>query len=243
MTSTLVTITLRALLNRRRTLLLALFGLLIVAAAVLYRLGADADAADSLTVTQRLLANFGIGVLLPVVAVIVGTAALGSELDDGTIVYLLAKPVARWRIVLVKVGVAWVLTSLLVAPAIYIAGIIGHGDAQLAGAFAIAAIAGALEYVALFVALSLITSRALIVGLAYVVIWEGVVAGLFAATRIVSVRQHILAVAEALGGDAASGVAELEPGLALASMAIVTLLAIVLAIRRLEVVELRGETA
>ena len=243
MTSTLVTITLRALLNRRRTLLLALFGLLIVAAAVLYRLGADADAADSLSVTQRLLANFGIGVLLPVVAVIVGTAALGSELDDGTIVYLLAKPVARWRIVLVKVGVAWVLTSLLVAPAIYIAGIIGHGDAQLAGAFAIAAIAGALEHVALFVALSLITSRALIVGLAYVVIWEGVVAGLFAATRIVSVRQHILAVAEALGGDAAAGVAELEPGLALASMAIVTFLAVVLAIRRLEVVELRGETA
>jgi ABC-2 type transport system permease protein len=244
MTSTLITITLRALLNRRRTLLLALLGLLIVGAAVLYRLGADpAAAADSLTFTQRLLANFGIGVLLPIIAVIVGTAALGSELDDGTIVYLLAKPVARWRIVLVKVGVAWVLTSLLVAPAMYVAGIIGHGDGRLAGAFAIGAIAGALEYTAVFVALSLLTSRALIVGLAYVVIWEGVVAGLFAATQMVSVRQHILAIVEALGGDGAEGIAELELGIALVLMTVVTLLAVALAIRRLETVELRGETA
>ena len=242
MTSTLVTLTLRALLNRRRTLLLALLGLLLVGAAALLRLG-DPTADESLTVTRRLLANFGIGVLLPLVAVIVGTAALGSELDDGTIVYLLAKPVARWRIVLVKVAVAWILTSLLVAPAIYISGIIGHGDAQLAGAFTLAAIAGALEYTAIFVALSLVTSRALIVGLAYVVIWEGVVAGLFAATRTVSVRQHVLAIAEALGGDAAAGVAEIELGLALAVMGIVTVLAVGLAVRRLERVELRGETA
>jgi ABC-2 type transport system permease protein len=242
MTSTLVTLTFRALLNRRRTLLLALLGLLLVAATALFRLG-DPSAEESLTVTQRLLANFGIGVLLPLVAVIVGTTTLGSELDDGTIVYLLAKPVARWRIVAVKMAVAWILTSLLVAPAIYISGIIGHGDAQLAGAFTIAAIAGALEYTALFVALSLITSRALIIGLAYVVIWEGVVAGLFAATRTASVRQHVLAIAQALGGDAAAGVAELELGVALAVMAVVTVLAVVLSIRRLETVELRGETA
>ena len=243
MTSTLVAITLRALLNRRRTLLLALLGLLLVGAAVLYRLGGDQAAADSLTFTQRLLGNFGIGVVLPVVAVIVGTAALGSELDDGTIVYLLAKPVARWRIVLVKVGVAWVVTSLLVAPAMYIAGMIAQDDAQLAGAFTIGAIAGGLEYTAIFVALSLITSRALIVGLAYVVIWEGVVAGLFAATRTVSVRQHVLAIVEGLGGDGAAGISDLEPVLAAVLMAVITVLAVALAIRRLETVELRGETA
>ena len=242
MISTLVTITLRALLNRRRTLLLALLGLLLIGVAALYGLG-EPSADESLRFTQRLLGNFGIGVLLPLVAVIVGTAALGSEIDDGTIVYLLSKPVARWRIVLVKVAVAWILTSLLVAPAIYVAGIIGSGDAQLAGAFAVAAVAGALEYTAIFVALSLVTSRALIVGLAYVVIWEGVVAGLFAATRTVSVRQHVLAIAEGLGGDGASGIADLELGLAVAIMAVVTILAIALAVRRLATVELRGETA
>ncbi len=241
MTAALVSITLRAMLNRRRTLLLALLGALLVVVAVIYRLG-NPTAAESVDVTRRLLANFGIGVLLPLVAVIVGTSALGSELDDGTIVYLLAKPVARWRIALVKLGVAWLVTCVLVAPAMVIAGVIGQEDPQLAIGYAVASILGALEYTAIFMALSLVTSRALIIGLAYVVVWEGVVAGLFSGTRAVSVRQHALAVAESFGG-AGAGDAELAFGFAVAAGAAVTMGAIVLAIRRLETVELRGETS
>ncbi len=242
MTAALVSITLRALLNRRRTLLLALLGALLVAVTILYRLGEPA-AGESLEVTQRLLADFGIGVLLPLVAVIVGTSALGSELEDGTIVYLLARPVPRWRIAIVKWLVAWLVTSLLVAPAIAIAGLIGHGDGQLAVGYAAASVLGALEYCAVFVALSIITSRALIVGLAYVVVWEGFVASLFAGTRQISVRQHALAVAEALGGSGAAGTAELELANALILGAVVTILAALVAVRRLGDVELRGETA
>jgi ABC-2 type transport system permease protein len=243
MTSALVSLTLRALLNRRRTLLLALLGVLLVLIAVIVRLANPSETEQTLTdVTRRLLANFGIGVLLPLVAVIVGTAALGSELDDGTIVYLLAKPVARWRIVLVKLLVAWLVTTLLVAPAIVVAGVIGSGDVQLGIGHALAAIVGGLEYTAIFVALSLVTSRALIIGLAYVVVWEGVVAGLFAGTRAFSVRQHALAVAEALGGPGAADTAELALLFALVVAAVVTALAMALAVRRLEVVELRGET-
>lgn len=241
MISALISITLRALLNRRRTLLLALLGALLVLVAAVYRLGepASAEAAD---VTRGLLGDFGIGVLLPLVAVIVGTAALGSELDDGTIVYLLAKPVPRWRIVLVKLVAAWLVVSLLVVPAVVVAGAIGNGDVGLAASYGVAALVGGLEYTAIFVALSLITSRALIIGLAYVIVWEGVIAALFAGTRTVSVRQHALAVADALGGEAAGG-AELAIGVALVIGAIVIVGATFLAIRRLESVELRGETS
>jgi ABC-2 type transport system permease protein len=177
------------------------------------------------------------------VAVIVGTAAIGSELDDGTIVYLLARPVPRWRIVLVKLVVAWVVVMILVVPATLVAGLVGQDDPALAVGFAAAVAVGALEYTAIFVALSLVTSRALIVGLAYVVIWEGVVAGLFAGTRPLSVRQHALAVAEALGGADAAGIAEIALGVAIGAVVIVTVAATVLAVRRLETVELRGETA
>ena len=240
MIATLVNITLRALLNRRRTLLLALIGVLLVLATMLYRLGAPSDA-ESLDVTRQLLGDFGLAVLLPLVAVIVGTAAIGSELDDGTIVYLLAKPIPRRLIVLVKLVVAWLVVVLLVTPAIAVAGLIGHPDVSMAIGYAGAATFAALEYTAVFLALSLVTSRALIVGLAYVVVWEGVVAGLFAGTRVLSVRQHALAVAEALGGDAAAG-AELSVGVGLAVGLAVTVLATLLAVRRLERVELRGET-
>lgn len=241
MTSALFAITARALLNRRRTLLLGLLGALLVLVTVIYRLG-NPSGAESLEVTRRLLSDFGIGVLLPIVSVIVGTAVIGSELDDGTIVYLLAKPVPRWRIVLVKLAVAWLVVVLLVVPAIAVAGLIGHQDPGLAAAFAIAGTVGALEYTAIFLALSLMTSRALIIGLAYVMVWEGVVAALFAGTRVLSVRQHALAVAEAVGGESAAQ-AELGVGIAVGVAVAVGVMATWLAIRRLERVELRGETS
>lgn len=238
---TLGSLTLRGLLNRRRTLLLGLVSALIVVVAAIYRLGGPADA-EATDFTGRLLANFGVAVLLPLVAVIVGTATLGSELDDGTIVYLLAKPIPRPLIVVVKLAVAWVVTALLVALPIIAAGVIGAGgDAGLGTGYGLAALLGALEYTAVFLALSLITSRALVIGLAYVVVWEGVVAGLFAGTRIVSVRQHVLAVADALVGDGAV-TAELASGTGLLVGGIISIAAILLAVRRLSVVELRGET-
>jgi ABC-2 type transport system permease protein len=241
MTAALLTITLRALLSRRRTLLLALVGALLVLATVLYRLSGPSET-ESLAVMHGLLGDFGLGVLLPLVAVIVATASIGSELDDGTIVYLLAKPIPRWRIVLVKLIVAWLLVVLLVMPAIVVAAMIGYPDASLAIGYGAAAIFSGLEYTAVFLALSLVTSRALIIGLAYVVVWEGVVAGLFAGTRVLSIRQHALAVAEWLSGDAATG-SDLAVGAAVAVGLAVSVLAAALAIRRLERVELRGETA
>ena len=68
---TLASVSLRGLLNRRRTLLLGLFGALVVLVAVLFRL-ADQPADESLDFTGQLLGNFGLAVLLPVVAVAAG---------------------------------------------------------------------------------------------------------------------------------------------------------------------------
>jgi ABC-2 type transport system permease protein len=242
MTATLVTLTLRGLLNRRRTLLLGLLGALIVLIAGLQRLSAPSDA-EAAAFTGILLADFGIAVLLPLVAVIVATSALGSEIEEGTIVYLLTKPIVRLRIVAIKLLVSWLVVSFLVAVPILLAGVVGHaGDPGLGIAYATASLLGALEYTAVFLALSLVTSRALIIGLAYVVVWEGVVAGLFAGTRIVSVRQHALAVADELGGQGTVA-AELEPVVALVVAAVVAAAGFLIAVRRLERVELRGETA
>ena len=239
---TLASLTFRALLNRRRTLLLGLLGALIVVVALIFRLGGPADG-ESLGFTGRLLANFAVAALLPLVTVIVATAALGSELDDGTIVYLLAKPVPRPLIVFVKLVVAWAVSALLVALPTLLAGIIGTGgDPRLGIGYGIATLLGALEYTAVFLALSLVTSRALVIGLAYVVVWEGVVAGLFAGTRIVSIRQHVLAVADSLAGEGAVS-AELAVGTAIVVGGLVTVAAVALAVRRLARVELRGETS
>ena len=241
MIATLAELTFRALLGRRRTILLILAGVILVLVAAVAGLNGD-DAAERRELTGRVLADLGLGVVVPLVAVIVGTAAIGSEIEDGTIIYLLAKPIPRWIIVVIKTVVVWLVTAALIVPAMIIAGIVGSGDADLGLAYAVGGLVATIEYGAIFVALSVITTRALIIGLAYVVIWEGILAGLFAGTRVLSVRQHALSVADAVGGQGAV-VSELALATALGVAVVATALALLAAVRALSDTELRGETA
>jgi ABC-2 type transport system permease protein len=88
-------VTLRALLGRRRTLLM----LLVAGAPVLLGLIVRADGPRPRALVPA-LEGLIITTVLPLIALIFGTAALGSELDDGTAVHVLTKPIPRWTIVL-----------------------------------------------------------------------------------------------------------------------------------------------
>jgi ABC-2 type transport system permease protein len=217
-------LTLRQLLGRGRTILLGLLALLPVGLAVVYRLGSSETVAQD-WVARVLLAGLIVTTLLPLVALVYGTAALGAEIEDGTAVYLLAKPLPRRTIVLGKLLAAWVVTAATVLASALAAGAIAFGGVGGSGVllgFGIAIVLGSLVYTALFLALSIVTSRALIAGLVYVFVWEGVVNGLFAGTRILSVRHYTLAVADIVVDVAPSTFdAKLAAGPALALMAIV----------------------
>jgi ABC-2 type transport system permease protein len=236
-------ITLRQLLSRRRTILLLLLGAVMVLVALGLRVGVEAPYQQHYTAV--LLETFGIATLMPLVALLFGTGAIGSELDDGTAVYLLAKPIPRSTILLTKLAVASGCAILLTCGPMLLAGLIaagGFGDGLVLGFVAAAAI-GSILYSAIFVALSLATGRALVFGLGYVLIWEGVLAGLFAGTRTFSVRQITLAFADAFGGVSPEVFdAQLELGTAAVMSVIVLVAATVLAIRRLARIEIAGET-
>ncbi|MEX2184017.1 MAG: ABC transporter permease subunit [Chloroflexota bacterium] len=195
----LVAMTLRGLLSRRRAILMLLLVLLPVLVGLLLRIaGGSRDAPE-------ILDTLVIRTVLPLVALIVGTAAIGSEVEDGTIVFLVTKPIARWKIALTKLVVAAGLTVALVVPPMLLTGALvgGLGGASLGVAFgfALAAMAGGTAYAFLFTALGAITSRALILGLGYTLLWEGVLAGLLEGTRFLSVRQATLGVASTLSGE------------------------------------------
>ena len=237
-------ITLRQLLSRRRTLLLLLLGGVLVLVAFVFRLAGDESRA--LPFTAQLLANLGVAVLMPLVALLFGTGAIGSELEDGTAVYLLAKPIRRSTILLTKLVVGSACAILVTCGPMLLAGLIaagGLGDGLVLGFVGAAAI-GSILYSALFVALSLITARALVFGLGYVLIWEGVLSGLFAGTRTFSVRQITIAFAD-LFADVSPEVfdAQLDLATAVVMAAIVLVAATALAIRRLSTLEIAGETA
>lgn len=237
-------ITLRQLLSRRRTILLLLLGAVMLLVALGLRVGVEPPNVERYTAV--LLETFGIATLMPLVALLFGTGAIGSELDDGTAVYLLAKPISRSSILVTKLAVASVCAILLTCGPMLLAGLIaagGLGDGLVLGFVAAAAI-GSILYSALFVALSLATGRALVFGLGYVLIWEGVLSGLFAGTRTFSVRQITLAFADAFAGVSPDIFdAQLELTTAAVMAGVVLVAAIALAIRRLGRIEIAGETA
>jgi len=192
------TVTLRALLGRRRTLLM----LLVAGAPVLLGLiiRADRSGADALVPS---LEGLTVTSVLPLVSLIFGTAALGSELDDGTAVHILTKPIPRWSIIVPKLLVAAGLTAVLLVPSTLLTGILigGTGSHELAitFAFGIAVLIGSFVYVAIFVALSAATSRGLVIGLAYSLLWEGLLAGALPGTQYFSVREYLRGIVSATG--------------------------------------------
>ena len=207
----LVTVTLRGLLGRRRMLLMLLLVALPILVGSLIRIaGGSRD-------TPEILDTLVIRIVLPLVALIVGTSAIGSEIEDGTAVFLLVKPIPRWRIALSKLLVAAGLTLVLVVPPIIVTGLLvsGAGGDSLGTTFgfALAAIAGGAAYACAFTALGTLTSRALIIGLVYVLLWEGVLAGLLEGTRFLSIRQATLGLAAAWTGQD-TGEAALDPATA-----------------------------
>jgi ABC-2 type transport system permease protein len=235
-------ITLRQLLSRRRTLLLVLLAGLMLLVALGLRIGADPITRQANS--ARLLEIFGTATLMPLVALLFGTAALGSEIEEGTAIYLLAKPVPRWVVLLTKVVIATVCSMLLTCIPVLLAGLIAGAGLQMSLAFTVATAVGSAVYAAIFVAVSLITTRALIFGLAYVLIWEGVLAGLFAGTQTFSVRQHTLAIADALVNvPSAVFSAPLPLGTALVVGGLVLVTALAIGFRRLARIEIAGETA
>jgi ABC-2 type transport system permease protein len=235
-------ITLRQLLSRRRTLLLLLLGGVLVLVAGVFRLAGEE--ARALRFTSGLLSNLGVRTLMPLVALLFGTGAIGAEIDDGTAVFLLAKPLSRWSVVLTKLAVAAACSAALTCGPMLLAGLIGAGglgDGLVIGLVAGAAI-GSVLYCAIFVALSLVTGRALVFGLAYVLIWEGLLASLFAGTRTFSIRQQTLAFADAIGSIPKEILnAPLDLTTAVVVAAAVLVGATLLAIRRLGTFEISGE--
>jgi ABC-2 type transport system permease protein len=236
-------ITLRQLLSRRRTILLLLLGVVMVLVALALRVGVDPI--ERQRVASVLLDTFGIATLMPLVALLFGTATIGAELEEGTAIYLLAKPIPRWIILLTKLVLASACSILLTCvPILLSALVVGGTQNGMMLAFVLAAAAGSVIYCAIFVALSLVTGRALVFGLGYVLIWEGVLAGLFPGTQTFSVRQHTLAYADALTNvPTAIFRAPLPLGTALVVGGLVLVLATAVAIRRLARIEIAGESA
>lgn len=234
---TVVRITLRALLGRRRFLLLLPLPAMVPGLALL----ADAIGADPVEWGQPIVIGLGVAVVLPVLALIVGASVVGSEIDDGTMVHILAKPLPRREIVLAKLLVAVVVTAVTVGAAMFLAGLVA-GSARLGLGLLAGTVAGAIAYTALFLALSLLTRRPVLVGLVYILVWEGLLTNLLTGTRVLSIQHYSITVADR-AADTGWLTGTVSLPVSLVMVAAITIGTTLLAIDRLRSFALTGDTA
>lgn len=213
--------------------------------ALVYRLS-DPDNDPERWTARVLFFGLIVTAVLPLTALLFGTSVLGDELEDGTAVYLLTKPIKRWQILLPKLAAAWLVTAAMLVTSTVASGLLaleGNGDANMVIGFAVAVAIGALAYSCIFVLLSVITTRALIMGLVYVFLWEGAITGIFHGTRYLSIRHYTIGLADWLGDVHPSAFeAYLSGTTALVMTAITIVCAVVIAVRKLEEIEVRETT-
>jgi ABC-2 type transport system permease protein len=221
------------LLAGRRLLIAPLVALPLVVVA-LFAAGADTDPT---TFTLDLYRQFVLPVLLPVVSLVFSTSAFGAELRDGTVTNILLKPLPRPAILGAKYLAAALATLLVLLPATVAAHLIvagGLGSTDLLSGMLLASVVGALAYCALGVLLSLLIARAVLVGLAYALLWEGAVVSVAPSASSLSIRGYTEGVLAAVLSGGVDFTVRLGPVSASVLAAVVTLAALGLAVLRLE---------
>lgn len=178
-----------------------------------------------------------LSISVPVLSLLLGTSAFAAESNDGTLIYLVTTTTPRWWIVLVRMMFSAVLAAALSGFSVWGTGRIATGPSDpmnVTLAFGSAAVLGAATYAAGFTAVALITKRALVGGLAYVLFWEGILSGTFPALHFLSVRQWMLAVAASLT-DATAKQLTTGPSVsaALIGSGIVVVMALLIATQRM----------
>jgi ABC-2 type transport system permease protein len=214
---------------------------------------------------SHVLGTFGFSVLLPLTALIIGTSVLGAEIDDGSIVHLLATPVRRSSVVVTKFVIATGLTMVFAAVPELIAALIagggsapapagtGPGGAGLGGLVTVSsgklalglfvgALACSVIYNAVFVMVSVATTRAIAVGLLYVLVWETLLSNFVSGVKLLSVSHYGLGIANGFVNDSALA-AGLTVTTSVVMGVIVTGIALALAVNLLSSFTLKGEPA
>jgi ABC-2 type transport system permease protein len=163
----------RSIATRFRVAGMSLLGLGAVALGLAVHLAHATDRADA---AWSIVDSYGLSLLIPVVALVFASAALGDLAEDGTLVYLWLRPFPRWQLALAAFAASvTVVTPVAVLPLVIGATVSGQGG-RLVAAAAAGGILATIAYSAVFCGLGLRVRRALAWGLAYLLIWEQAVA-------------------------------------------------------------------
>lgn len=198
-----VRVTVLQLVGRKRSI-----GLLVLAATpalIMLLVGANVADREAEEFFRTGALSLVLGVTVPIIAIILGSGSIGDERRTKTISYLALRPIPREAISAAKLFAAW-LSSFLVAGAGALLTAIAYGItvgswSELPAIMAATAIT-TLGFVAVMQVLGYITDRAVVIGLAYLLIWEGIVTSAASQVATTSIwRIGVSAYAGIVAGD------------------------------------------
>jgi len=163
-----------------------------LAAAVIlvsWAVGAS-DSTNPVEDALRVIVDVGFTVMVPIVALVFATAALGDMREDGTLVYLWLRPMQRWPVVVGACTAAFTISVPFTVVPVTIAAAATDGGSDLVYGAMIAGLVGVMAYTALFVLLGLLVKNAVVWGLAYILVWEGIAAGFGTFAARIAVRGY-----------------------------------------------------
>ncbi len=229
----------RQLLSKGRVVALLGVGAIIslVVALVSRTVGDDESAEEALELGTEVMANLGFTIVVPIVALVFAAAAFGDLKEDETLVYLWLRPMDRWPMV-VGAWLASVTVSLpLTLVPLTVAAFVTNVGSELVWATVLACAVGNLAYSAVFMLLGMLIKNAVVWGIGYILIWEGVVAGLSSVGERLAIRGYTRSIiAEQTGADLYLG--NLSLTTATVVPALVVIAAIVLSSLRLRTMDI-----
>lgn len=233
---TVVRLGVRSIFGQWRGVLLFVLPVVLVGVAVLVA----ALVGDEPAASEAVLYGLGLVVVVPLVALLATSGLLAAEIDDGAIAYLLAKPVSRYTIVASKLFVALASVLLFGAVPMLVAGLVlQRSDPAFGVGFAVGSFLGGAAYCALFSWLSVMTRHAVVIGLVYLLIWEGLLGGLLDGIRWLSVTRWSAEVVDQVASLRL--VDDLSLGYALVALAVVLAAGVWRTARRLQGFNLTGD--
>ena len=191
---------------------------------------------DRIEAGASLADGFGLVIIVPVVTLVFSIAVLANAREDRTLVYLWLKPMDRSAVAAAASAAAATVALPLTAVPTVTGGVLAAWGSDRVGdlvwgALAAAAL-GTAAYSGLFVLLGLLVKRAILWGIAFVLLWEGLAAGLGDFAARLSLRGYTRSVLTRVT-DVDLGFSQASTAAAVGALAAVSAVSLALATARL----------
>lgn len=243
------TVTVRQFLGGKSARIVGILAFAPVLMAAIYLINTDVSTPRH-WIIESTFRDVMVGTIIPIATLILATGAIGNEIEDRTLPYLVLKPVSRLRIVLEKfIGILVIAlpTLLLGIVAGWLIIRLGTDESDVFVArgnptsidpllwpMLSSAAAGIVATAAVFLLVSLVVPRALIVGILYVFAWESLLGRFLPGVKAFSIRHYVSSIfVDLLDARDATLDGHYTAVASLLTLAIVTIISIALATWRL----------